>query len=729
MTVDTRRKTDLDPIRYEMFRHRLFNVLEEGRIAMQHVSGSTVVAEGGECMASFYDANGTVILTAAGLLLHCTGCEDAIKRIVQWFDQDPGIYDGDQFFVNDPYIAGTHVYDMIVVKPIFHQGRRIAWAGAMMHTSDTGGVLRGQATEIFHEGIRFQGVKIVEKGKFRPDIFRAITEQCRDPDYVGLDLKARIAANNVCAMALDDMIAKYGIGFVEQASQKIIDDSEAMARAKLRSLPDGTWRSRVYGFAYHRGQPRVIKAQCAMTKDGDQLHFDFSGTTDQNEGTYNCTLTCSWSGLFVALAAFLFWDVSWNGGMVAPVSMQIPEGSFLNCRYPAANGAGAACSTLVTAVAHDCIARMLYAGGRFEDVNALWRGAGYVERGRYGGHNQFDGVVQQQIYDQFASGLGATPFRDGVHTGAFIINPQSRISDAELIEMNYPFLYLGRNQLTDSGGFGRQTGGMGMDRVLMAYGTQDLTDMYGWSLGIPNGAGMFGGYPADATDNAIIRTQDLPDALAQGRYPSGSLEAVERWGRIEERSDFRRVPIREYDLLVDRCTAFGGSGFGDPLERPIQRVGLDVADCAVSVDTARLVYGVICDAAGSVDQAASEALRRQIRRERIGREPALPSPPGDAPILRIHESIDVVRQDGRAVHRCRRCSQLLGPANENYKSQTAHRRVDLGQYPLRSLIDDRPNAVRYDEYYCPSCAILFQVDAVNPELELDEPFWDIQVRV
>ncbi len=92
----------LDPIQYEIYRHRMFQILEEGRIAVKMVSGSPVVVEGGESMCSFYLSDGTPILTAAGILLHCTGASDFIIKAVEWFEEEPGIREGDQFFFNDP---------------------------------------------------------------------------------------------------------------------------------------------------------------------------------------------------------------------------------------------------------------------------------------------------------------------------------------------------------------------------------------------------------------------------------------------------------------------------------------------------------------------------------------------------------------------------------------------------------------------------------------------------
>ncbi len=308
----------LDPVKYEIFRHRLFNILEEGRIAIQQVSGSPVVVEGGECMCSFYTAEGTVILTAAGLLLHCTGAQDFIKKATEWYEDDPGINEGDQFFFNDPYIGATHLPDMIVAKPIFYEGRRIAWTAAMMHTDDVGGHGPGGqkvgATDIFDEGIRIRGLKIVEGGKFRPDVFRTIVDQCRDPHLVGLDAKAKIAAVNVCAKGYLNLIEKYGIDFVEATSKKTVEDSERMSKARLLDLPDGVWRSRICADSYEEGlQP--WKVICTMAKEGDKITFDYTGSSPQVPNSMNSTFPNSWSCLFVMLAGYLFWNIPWNGGM------------------------------------------------------------------------------------------------------------------------------------------------------------------------------------------------------------------------------------------------------------------------------------------------------------------------------------------------------------------------------------------------------------------------------
>ncbi len=171
----------LDPIKFEIFAHRLWEIGEEGRLALQRVTASPIVAQGGECMSSFYAPDGTMILACSGHLRFAAATSDAIKKLVEWFGESPGIHEGDQIFQNDPYTAGAHTYDQMVVLPIFHQGELIAWTASSSHTADTGGPLRGGATEVYHEGIRILGLKVVERGQFREDVFQSIVQQCRDP--------------------------------------------------------------------------------------------------------------------------------------------------------------------------------------------------------------------------------------------------------------------------------------------------------------------------------------------------------------------------------------------------------------------------------------------------------------------------------------------------------------------------------------------------------------------
>src|SRR5919108_5367883 len=313
--------TKIDPIRYEMFLHRLWAIGEEGRMTLQRVTASPIVSQGGECMSSFYDDQGTMVLACSGHLRFAAATSDAISSLKQRFEKSPGFFDGDQFFFNDPYVAGSHTYDMMIIKPIFHKRQLIAWTATSTHTADTGGLLRGGAYEIFHEGICVPGLKIVEKDEFREDVFQTLTGMCRDPQYVGLDVKAMIAGNNICAKRYLGLVEKFGLEFVRAAGEKMIEDSENKSRAKLKSMPDGTWVTRQYVTTLDRKTRKSVAQQlyCTMTKKADELRFDFTGTSPQTDTDHNSTLPSTVAHLALALTNTLFWDVPWSDGKMRPV--------------------------------------------------------------------------------------------------------------------------------------------------------------------------------------------------------------------------------------------------------------------------------------------------------------------------------------------------------------------------------------------------------------------------
>lgn len=733
----------LDPIQYEVFSHRLFNILEEGRIAMKMVSGSPVVVEGGETMCSFYTSDGTPILAASGILLHCTGARDFVLKAIEMYEEDPGIDDGDQLFFNDPYIGGQHLPDQIIIKPIFCQGKRIAWVGSFLHTPETGGIEPGgqpvSATEIFHEGIRILGLKIVERGRFRKDVFQTIIQQVRDPHLIGLDAKARIAANNVCAREYLKLVDRYGLEFVEQASQQIIRDAEKMARARLRAMPDGVWRSRVYADTTSR-EERPLEVRCTMTKEGDNITFDFTGSSAQVHGSANSTLAGTWGSLFVVLASQLFWNVPWNGGMIAPVKMIAPEGSIVNCRFPAACSNGViVAGAMVTTAAHACVARMIYASGLLEDVNSAWRGpVGGVLA--FAGVNQYGNNSVGVILDAFCAGLGATPTRDGVDTGGNMMNPSSNVSDVEIIELSTPFMYLARRNSTDSGGFGKYRGGMGPEMVYMVHGTHQLhVGTTGAGRRTPVNWGMFGGYPGSVQESRWALGTNIADWFAASRTPNTFELLKELKGQVFEPPIATPPrPAREGDVVMVRLGA--GGGYGDPLDRDPDLVRRDVKRRAVSLEGARNVYGVVLDPVSlEVDRAATERARAKIRNDRRAEARLLGKTDlsvgvGEKPVptMRIHEYLELAElSDGRAVVRCIRCGYIFCLAEENYKLYSLYReRRDVADLPSRQPLSGDPLFVVYQEYLCPGCATLIQVDNMCPELDQDSPvLWDIQVKL
>jgi len=722
------RALKLNPVKYEMFLHRLWAIGEEGRTSIQKVTSSPIVSQGGECMASFYTADGVMVLACSGHLRFAAATSDAIKKLVEWFGKRPGFYDGDQIFFNDPYIAGAHTFDMMIIKPVFHKGKRIAWVASSIHTADTGGVLRGLASEIYHEGIRIQGLKVVEKGEFREDVFRSLTQQCRDPEYVGMDVKSQVASNNILARRYLELVEKFGPEFVSAAGRKIVDDAERLARARLRGLPDGRWLSRVFGAAWdHKdGEMKPYQIVCSMTKRGEGLSLDFTGSSPQMSDSTNSTLAGTTAQIAVVLTDFLFWDVPWSDGRLRPVAVNVPEGTILNCRFPAACGEAPTVGVQAKIAVSDCIARMLYSGGH-KDINAPWQavwyggGPGFF----YGGHNRSGLVVAQGLYDGHGAGLGATPTRDGVHCGGNMNIPSGGISDVERIEMQYPFLYFTRNLHRDGGAPGKYAGGTGSFRIYMIYGSQDCSVSYRPYSRMPEGVGLAGGHPAGIGGiRAIFETAGSPimPRLRSGSYPTQPEEIKSgEWGSVNHPKEMHgRVPLPEFCIVADFVP--GGSGYGDPLDREPDRVARDVRVGIVSPRIANEVYGVVLRRGNHPpDREATAKRRREIRDHRLREGKAHAGSTSDLSesirgvagwkeTLRFHEYLAVMQHKAVQVVGCVRCGHLFCRAKDNYKRFALRRARDLLELAHRTVPSGESYIGGYYEYYCPGCATLLQVD-------------------
>jgi N-methylhydantoinase B len=736
----------IDPVRFEMFFHRLWAIGEEGRMTLQRVTASPIVSQGGECMSSFYDEDGDMVLACSGHLRFAAATSDAIKSLIEAFGRSPGFHDGDQIFFNDPYVAGSHTYDMMVIKPIFFQGNRlIAWTATSTHTADTGGLLRGEASEIYHEGICIPGLKIVERGEFREDVFRTLTGQCRDPQYVGLDLKAMIAGNNVCARRYLGLVEKFGEPFVAAAGQKMIRDSESKARAKLRSMPDGAWITRQYVTTLDRKSRKAVAQQlfCTMTKQDDELHLDFSGTSPQTDTDHNSTLPSTVAHIALALTNTLFWDVPWSDGKLRPVKIKVPEGTILNCRYPAACGAAPRIGNVLVSTVCEGVAKMIYASGRLEDVNASTTGnlefvggPGYF----YGGHTREGIRIAQGLYDIHGAGMGAAPYRDGVDTGGHMNIPSAGISDVERIEMQYPFLYFTRGHNRDGSGLGQYRGGLGSFRIYLIYGSTDCSVDYKPYGGIAQGGfGLFGGYPTGISAMRVMTQAgvEMIDKARQGEYPGPPSMRAGAWGKpFHPEGVPERISLPEGSLLVDYVA--GGGGFGDPLDREPDLVWRDFGRGWVSRETAERIYGVVIAAAGrSVDRAATERKREEIRqtRRREGQPLAGKTSALDGngkkdlkTILKFHAGLELAGEKKSPIVRCRRCGHRFCSAKENYKLYALRRVVHLKDFMPNPLPSGEPYIGEYHEYFCPGCATQLQVDLFCPPLGGEPILWDIRIQ-
>lgn len=588
----------MDPMTFSIIRHRLFRIVDEAVITLKHVSGSAITNEGHDLMVSLYRADGSLLMGGVGFLHHLTSAAEACKSIIRRFAER--INEGDVFLLNDPYTAALHTSDIYLVAPIHYDGRLVAWSACFVHVYDIGAMNPGgfspQSTDIYTEGFSSPGIKIVDRGEIVQDVVDTMLNMVRSPEMVMLDLRSMIACNNVARERMQALIAKYGPETVDDAGSELIRQSETLFRARLKELPDGDWQSRQYLDV--NGETATVRL--TMTKAGDRLVFDFTGSSEQSRHAINCTKWASLGGLFAPLFPLLCYDITWNEGVIRPVEMVAPEGSIVNCTRPApVSVATVAAIQSVNNAACATIGKMLAASDRYrEQATTVWH-ANHFAIFKFG-RNQKGGFSIGILTETFAGAGGARSFDDGIDIGGEIPNPISRMANVETVEGNFPIRYLFRRRMKDSGGPGRWRGGTGGELAIVPHKAPDDGIHYvisGKGARHPMSDGLAGGFPG------------APNKYAWAKKEAASPDAGDpvSWGVF---------PLMGEDSLYVRWN--GGGGYGDPLEREPGRVVDDVINGVVSTEAACDIYAVVLGADGTADLGATEALRAGRRAERLG---------------------------------------------------------------------------------------------------------------
>ncbi|HZW57570.1 MAG TPA: hydantoinase B/oxoprolinase family protein [Nitrososphaerales archaeon] len=611
----------LDKATATIIRNRFFRIIEEGMITLKNVSGSATTTEVHDLMVALYRPNGDLLAGGVGFSHHLTSAMHACKHIIEEYGDNPGISKDDMFILNDPHSGALHTSDAYMISPIHGDDEQIVgWSANFVHLRDVGAFEPGgfstTATEKFHEGFSSPGVKLVDGGVVRKDILKTILNMVRDPDMVALDLHSQIAANNTIKKRMLGLTSRYGFESVNAVAESLIQQSDMLLRKRLRELPDGIFRARQY--LDWGGQ--VHKINLAMTKQGETLTFDFSGTAKQTPGGFNATFWGTYGATFGPVFPLLCHDMPWNQGITKSVEVIVPEGSILNALPPTTvcNATIGACVFVYNAVI-EALSRMLYASDKYRnEATAVWNGShsnpnifGYNREGRY---------FVDAVADGAGGSGGARIFKDGAHIEGEVCNLMSRMPNVEMMELVFPILYLFRRLSKNSAGAGKYRGGLPPEFAITPYDNQDQ------KIGVViagNGTrstlthGLFG-YPGSTVQNIVVRANIMPEELLK----SDQLQNMDfnqlEWPSREEIS-WGESYLRHGDFLYIRYE--GAGGFGDPLDRDPELVRQDVIDSVVSRDAARQVYGVYLNADNelTVDRNATSTARRDLIRKRLGK--------------------------------------------------------------------------------------------------------------
>ena len=599
----------VDPITFEIIRHRLYRVVEEAVITLKHVSGSAITNEGHDLMVSLYTADGGLLLGGVGFLHHLSCASEACKAVIRRFEGR--VNEGDMYLLNDPYTAALHTSDVYIISPIHFEGKLVAWSASFVHVSDIGAMNPGgfcpDARDIFSEGFSSPGLRLIDQGQVCDDIFDTILNMVRVPELVTLDIRSMIACNNVARVRLKALYEKYGLETVAEVSRSLIEQSEQLFRARLRELPDGRWTARQYMDV--AGQP--IEIRLAMTKKDDALSFDFTGTDKQVDRGVNCTRWGAWGGLLAPLYPLLCHDFTWNEGLLKPVSMTAPEGTVVNATRPTpVSIATVGAIQTVNNASLICISKMLAASPKYaHEATAVWQGSHLCIH--LFARNQRGQSVIGSTTETFAGSGGARWTGDDIDLGGEIPNPISRMANIETNEMLYPVRYLFRRRMQDSGGAGEFRGGTGGEYAMVPHDAPDSEVGFvvsGKGVDFPMSHGLAGGYPGIPGRYVVCR-----GARPEGTNSSAPL-ALREIGGTHEHVSFGVYRVRNEDVFYVRWN--GGGGVRDPLARDVDAVARDVAEGVVSNTAARDLFGVIVSDGGRVDAAATEEKRNALRKSR-----------------------------------------------------------------------------------------------------------------
>ncbi|MGQ0568102.1 MAG: hydantoinase B/oxoprolinase family protein [Armatimonadota bacterium] len=694
----------VDPVTFQIIRHKLYQVIDEAIIALENVSGSPITNEGHDLMVSLYKADGGLMVGGVGFLHHLTSASQAVKHIIANFSQDPGIYEDDVYFFNDSYTAALHPPDVYLISPIHHNGRITGFVANFVHVTDIGAIDPGgfspNARESFHEGFQTKGLKIVERGAMRKDVVETFLNVVRDPGMTTLDMKSQMAANHVAKERMHKLFRDYGVEVVESVSEELIRQSEYLVRERLRELPDGTWRAREYidmpGATY--------EIELAAIKDGDTLTYDFTGSSPQADLGINCSYWATWGGIFAPIFPLLAWDVTWNDGVTRPIRLIAPEGTVVNCRRPAPISiATVGAIQIVNNLSTLVLSKMMGASEKYKHrATAVWHGShAHLETHGLTASGEF---FVAPLTDTFGGAAGARAFKDGVDVGGEIPNVVSRWANAETQELNTPLLYLYRRVVPDSGGPGKYRGGVCHEYAFTPRGTGTHpmgVVLFGKGTRAPMSLGIFGGYPGCNVGYSTFRNGNVADLPYGLDTTKGAKRDDRQWGTID---------LATGDIQYVRF--MGGGGYGDPIDRDPQAVLEDVTLGLVSRKAARAIYGVVLSAGRGnerrgVNRTATARRRKEIRKARAGHQIDEESNARKDVLSTGMRISEYLQRTSDGATQCTWCGNNVAPPGTDWKEHAVVRRFPTSRSgPLRT---GRGEFVLI-EVCCPNCGTLLDTD-------------------
>jgi len=618
---------DIDPVKYEIFTNRLIEILNEGKEIIRYLSGSTITREAGEVVQGYFLKDGEAVYISSGILMHIMNVTRVVRHMMaEKYADNPGIgiYEGDVFINNDPWIGGIHVPDQALVLPFFYKGKHLGYISGLSHTTEVGAIEPGGmppgASEAYHDGIHLPVIKLIERGNWRGDIYNMILRAVRDSRGIELDMKARLAGSQRVERRLTQLIDDMGLEFFEQATQRLVDEVETVARQRFKEFKPGKYRARVFNDTVSPGLDKIaqVEVELEFTENGE-LIVRLPIVSPQARGYNNAYIAGVETFIFMLLVVALFYDTRWNTGLNRAVKLEYEN----NTRLSSDPTYSVAYSTIGILYAFlnaflSALSRAFYVIGREEEVTT---GAHARDSAAWSGIDQFGrrfGNILGHV--SWTSGGGARIGRDGIDSSVTYHTPWCYASDHEGEEALAPLLRLVARQSPDSGGFGKWRGGVCTEGINIAHKSDQVTAyIMGTGKAIQLTEGLFGGYPPAVTLANEFKNTNFYEQIEKGGdlgYDILRISECLTGEYIEHGASTPASHLRSGDMHIWRGGA--GAGLGDPLERDPTLIVKDIKDGTATLDLSQKIYVVAIDPhTWEVDHEETEKRRQEKRKKRL----------------------------------------------------------------------------------------------------------------
>jgi len=451
----------LDATTLTMWWNKLLAIVDEAQVTLLRTAFSRIVTEAWDFSCALFDTKGEMIAQGRHGLPAFLGCMAQALHDFQAAYPPETLQPGDSLITTDPWIGASQINDVFFVTPIFHRNRIVAYAMSVSHSPDVGGrLLSADSKEVFEEGFRLPIMKLFKAGEPNEDLFRIIRLNVRVPDIVVGDLMAQLASNTIMARRLVEFLESKGLDDADDLFSAIWERSDLAMRQAIAKISPGTYRGEVET----DGFDHPITLRCAITVKSDEIHVDCEGSSVQQEHGINCTKRWSFAEVAHACICVAHPSSPVNGATLKRVTYSVPEGTVINATYPAALGARALVAMYLQGMIFRTLAqavpdRVIAETGTPPHLSA------YMGLGN-GGRRYVDIMFLN-------GGLGARPTMDGVSSIGWPANIAG--IPVEVTENEKPLLFLAKELVTDSGGPGRQRGGLAAHLEVRSEARQPIT--------------------------------------------------------------------------------------------------------------------------------------------------------------------------------------------------------------------------------------------------------------